>query len=174
MSLIGTSGPDVLRGDDKSEIIRGEAGADRIYGNGGNDIISGGLGRDVLDGGTGDDTFVYNNVTESYQGGGQDFADLIRNFGGAGDDHIDVSAMGFSGLGDGHGDTLTVAINDAGTRTYLKSYAYTEGGDRFEVAFDGDVRQYLTADRIVFRQHHCRRSKRTGCAIVKYPRTGGG
>ncbi|NMY13533.1 hypothetical protein PVE_P0089 (plasmid) [Pseudomonas veronii 1YdBTEX2] len=149
-TLIGTSGPDVLRGDDTSEIIRGEGGADRIYGNGGDDIISGGLGRDILDGGAGADVYVYNNVTESYQGGGQDHADLIRNFVGAGNDRIDVSALGFTGLGDGHGGTLTVAVNDAGTRTYLKSYAYGEDGNRFEVAFDGDIKQYLTEDKIIF------------------------
>ncbi|WP_223537798.1 M10 family metallopeptidase C-terminal domain-containing protein [Pseudomonas sp. GL-B-16] len=149
-TLVGTSGPDVLRGDDTSEIIRGEGGADRLYGNGGDDIISGGLGRDILDGGTGDDIYVYNNVTESFQGGGEDHADLIRNFVGTDNDRIDVSALGFSGLGDGHGDTLAVTVNDAGTRTYLKSYAYGEDGNRFEVAFDGDIRQYLTEDRLIF------------------------
>ena len=61
-----------------------------------------------------------------------------------------VPATAYLHAGDGHGDTLAVAVNDAGTRTHLKYYAYDEGGNRFEVAFAGDIGQYLTEDRIIF------------------------
>jgi Ca2+-binding RTX toxin-like protein len=155
-TLIGTSGPDVLRGTKSSERIHGEGGDDRLYGNGGNDrlygdggddLIDGGLGHDALEGGAGADTFVYSDITQSYQGGGHSYSDLILDF--SSEDRLDVSALGFTGLGDGQDHTLSVEVNDAGTRTYLKSYADDEGGNRFQLAFDGDVSQYLTQERVI-------------------------
>ncbi|MBD1586877.1 hypothetical protein [Pseudomonas typographi] len=153
---VGTSGPDTLRGTNSSESIHGKGGDDylygnggndRLYGDGGNDVIHGGLGRDTSEGGAGADTFVFNNITESYQGGGHSHSDLILDF--SSHDRIDVSALGFTGLGNGHDHTLRVEVNDAGTRTYLKSYAVDEGGDRFQLAFEGDVSQYLTQERVI-------------------------
>ena len=154
--VAGTDGPDVLNGTAIGESIHGAGGDDVIYGGGGNDhlygddgndVIAGGLGRDTLAGGKGADTFVFSNISESHEGGGTSFSDLILDF--SSDDRIDVSALGFTGLGNGHDHTLRVEVNDAGTRTYLKSYAYDEGGDRFQLAFEGDVSQYLTQDRII-------------------------
>jgi Ca2+-binding RTX toxin-like protein len=153
-ALNGTSGPDILRGTEASEIINSGLGDDRIYANGGDDILIGSLGRDALDGGSGTNTFLYSHLTESYYAGNAtDHADLIRNF-DTSNNLIDVSALGFYGLGNGHADTLLIAVNDAGTRTYVKSYGYDEGGDRFEIAFDGNVSQYLTADHFIFTPTH--------------------
>ncbi|WP_285423753.1 M10 family metallopeptidase C-terminal domain-containing protein [Pseudomonas sp. efr-133-TYG-103a] len=156
LSVVGTDGPDVLDGTAIGETIHGAGGDDRLngggggdhlYGDDGDDVISGGLGRDTLSGGAGADTFVFSNISESHEGGGMSFSDLILDF--SSDDRIDVSALGFTGLGNGHDHTLRVEVNDAGTRTYLKSYAYDEGGDRFQLSFEGDVSQYLTQDHII-------------------------
>jgi len=155
-TLNGTNGPDTLNGTAIGEIIHGAGGDDRLYGNSGNDrlygdsgsdVISGDLGRDTLTGGAGSDTFFFSQIHDSYEGGGTGFSDMILDF--SSDDRIDVSALGFIGLGNGHDHTLRVEANDDGTRTYLKSYAYDEGGDRFQLAFQGDVSQYLTPDRII-------------------------
>jgi Ca2+-binding RTX toxin-like protein len=152
----GTSGPDVLRGTSSSERIHGEGGDDQLYGNGGNDrlygdggddLIDGGLGHDALAGGAGADTFVYTGIAQSYEGGGHSYSDLILDF--SAEDRIDVSALGFTGLGNGQNHTLSVEVNDAGTRTYLRSDAYDEGGNRFQLAFEGDVSQYLTQERVI-------------------------
>jgi Ca2+-binding RTX toxin-like protein len=155
-TLSGTDGPDSLNGTAIGEIIHGAGGDDRLYGNSGNDrlygddgndVIAGDQGRDTLTGGAGSDTFVFTQIHDSYEGGDTSFSDLILDF--SSDDRIDVSALGFIGLGNGHDHTLRVEVNDEGTRTYLKSYAYDEGGDRFQLAFEGDVSQYLTPDRII-------------------------
>lgn len=155
-TLVGTPGPDILRGTNSSDRIHGEGGDDHLYGNGGNDrlygddgddLIDGSLGRDTLEGGAGSDTFVYSAITQSYEGGGQSYSDLILDF--TGDDRIDVSALGFTGVGNGDDNTLKVEVNDAGTRTYLRSNGYDEGGNRFQVAFEGDVSQYLTNERVI-------------------------
>lgn len=153
---VGTSGSDTLQGTGISESIHGGSGddfiygregGDRLYGDSGNDVIFGDQGRDVLMGGGGADTFVFTSITDSYEGGGRSYSDLILDF--SSEDRIDVSALGFSGLGDGHNGTLSVEVNDAGTRTYLRSYAYDEGGDRFQVAFEGDVSEYLTERAVI-------------------------
>ncbi|MBD8120490.1 hypothetical protein IFT62_04640 [Pseudomonas lutea] len=155
-TFIGTDGPDSLNGTAIADVIHGGSGDDRLYGNSGNDrlygdsgndVIAGDQGRDTLTGGAGCDTFVFTQIHDSYEGGGTSFSDLILDF--SSDDRIDVSALGLTGLGNGHDHTLRVEVNDAGTRTYLKSYAYDEGGDRFQLAFEGDVSQYLTPDRII-------------------------
>jgi Ca2+-binding RTX toxin-like protein len=159
-TITGTSGADMLLGQSDSEIIRGGAGDDYLYGGGGDDylyggdgddVIVGGSGRDVLYGGSGANTFVYTHITQSYHAADDTaHADRIQDFAASSGNRIDVSAMEFTGFGNGHAHTLDVVVNEAGTRTYLKSYAYDEGGERFELAFDGDVSQYLTEGHIVF------------------------
>jgi len=61
-----------------------------------------------------------------------------------------VSALGFSGLGDGHGGTLAVRVNSAGTHTYLKSFEANAEGQRFEIALQGDYGEQLSADAFLF------------------------
>lgn len=65
--LVGTNGPDVIRGGPKRDVICGLGGNDRLIGLGGNDLLVGGAGddvllggggKDVLDGGKGEDTCV--------------------------------------------------------------------------------------------------------------------
>lgn len=150
--LAGTGAADVLRGTDAGEALRGEGGDDYLFGEGGDDSLTGGLGRDVLDGGTGTNTFVYGNLLDSYRGSGENHTDLIRHLADTGDNRIDLSALGFSftGLGNGENHTLAVSVNDAGTRTYVKSYVTDADGYRFEIAFEGDISGYFTEDRFIF------------------------
>jgi hemolysin type calcium-binding protein len=58
LGIVGTSGPDVLRGTARGDRISARGGNDRVYGLGGNDILSGGPGRDVVSGGAGADRLL--------------------------------------------------------------------------------------------------------------------
>ncbi|MFC0709363.1 right-handed parallel beta-helix repeat-containing protein, partial [Azorhizophilus paspali] len=145
----GTDGNDVLVGGDADDQLYGEAGDDRLDGGAGDDLLDGGAGRDDLTGGTGADTFVFAARTDSYRTDAGVFNDLILDF-DASEDRIDLSALGFSGFGDGYDGTLLVQLSSAGTRTYLKSYEEDVEGRRFEVALDGDHTGDLSATNVVF------------------------
>ncbi|GAB3468364.1 glycosyl hydrolase family 28-related protein [Azotobacter salinestris] len=133
----GGDGNDVLVGGEADEQLLGNAGDDRLDGGAGDDVLDGGAGRDRLSGGEGADTFVFSNRQDSYRTSSSSLADLLLDF-DAGADLIDLSALGFIGLGDGHDGTLAVQLNGTGTRTYLKSYEADAQGKRFEIALDGN------------------------------------
>ncbi len=130
------NGNSYLTGGDKGELL--SAGA-------GDDVLNGGGGRDRLQGGTGADTFVYDSPLDSYRGAN----DLILDF-LASKDVIDVSALGYTGLGDGTQGTLKVAYSAEAGRTYIKDLETDALGHRFEVALDGDVSQQLNAGNFIF------------------------
>jgi Ca2+-binding RTX toxin-like protein len=68
-------------GNALDNVIAGNGAANRLRGGEGNDVLQGGGGRDTLEGGAGEDLFVFEAVSNSASG----FADLIRDFAGAGD-----------------------------------------------------------------------------------------
>ncbi|WP_349617118.1 glycosyl hydrolase family 28-related protein [Azotobacter salinestris] len=145
----GTAGNDLLVGGDGDDQLHGGAGDDRLDGGAGNDVLDGGAGRDRLTGGAGADTFVFAAREDSYRTDTAVFNDLILDF-DASEDRIDLSALGFSGLGDGRNGTLAVTLNAEGTRTYLKSYEVDAAGQRFEIALDGDHSGDLSGANIAF------------------------
>jgi Ca2+-binding RTX toxin-like protein len=53
LTVVGSAGPDVLRGGSGADRLDGRDGDDQQFGNGGNDILIGGAGADSLDGGDG-------------------------------------------------------------------------------------------------------------------------
>lgn len=147
-NVFGTSGADTLTGNSADNVLRGGEGKDRLFGGVGNDTLVGGGGSDALDGGTGDDTFVYTQVSDSYRLG-QVFTDTLNNF-SAHDDRVDVSALGYTGLGDGHDGTLTL-VEDSG-RTFLRSLDADAQGRLFEIRWAGEIASSLGADNFVFAQ----------------------
>ena len=54
-TIVGTPGPDVLRGTKRDDFICGLGGDDKLLGRGGDDVLQGGGGDDLLVGGPGDD-----------------------------------------------------------------------------------------------------------------------
>jgi Ca2+-binding RTX toxin-like protein len=74
-TIVGTQGPDVLRGTGHRDVICGLGGNDRLYGLGGNDILIAGPGNDIVSGGSGNDVL---------QGG----FGLDQILGGTGNDEI--------------------------------------------------------------------------------------
>ncbi|MGF6221942.1 M10 family metallopeptidase C-terminal domain-containing protein [Pseudomonas frederiksbergensis] len=150
--ITGTSGSDSLLGSDSADTLLGLAGNDSLSGGAGDDKLDGGAGMDTLTGGTGADIFVFSNRLDSYRNyntGGANLGDLITDFDTTAD-KIDLSAMGFTGLGDGKNNTVYVVLNSAGTKTYIKSLTADANGNRFEVALDGNYLNTLTSANFVF------------------------
>lgn len=84
-----------------------------------------------------------------YDTGGITATDTIYDF-TAGVDKIDVSGLGFLGLGDGSNHTLYMTLNAAGDKTYIKSADADADGNRFEIALNGNYVNTLTASDFVF------------------------
>lgn len=150
--ITGTSSSDSLVGSDSADTLLGLAGNDNLSGGAGDDKLDGGAGMDTLTGGAGADTFVFSNRLDSYRNyntGGANLGDLITDF-DISADKIDLSAMGFTGLGDGKNNTVYVVLNSAGTKTYIKSLTADANGNRFEVALDGNYLNTLTSANFVF------------------------
>ncbi|MBA1244267.1 putative Ig domain-containing protein [Pseudomonas japonica] len=148
----GTAGDDTLVGTAGNDTLMGLAGADKINGGAGNDIINGGTGVDTLTGGAGADTFAFTDRLDSYRNyntGGVTAVDLISDF-AAGEDHIDLSALGITGLGDGRNGTVYLALNSAGDKTYVKSLEVDANGNRFELALAGNLLNTLKATDFIF------------------------
>jgi hypothetical protein len=87
-TIIGTDGPDVLRGTARADVIVGNGGDDRILAGGGNDTICGNAGADYIQGGNGADLIIggYGNDRLIGSNGNDD----IR--GGVGNDYISGKA----------------------------------------------------------------------------------
>jgi parallel beta-helix repeat protein len=151
-TLTGTAGNDSLQGTEAADTLLGLAGSDSLVGGGGDDRLDGGAGQDTLSGGAGADTFVFSSRTDSYRNynaGGLNLGDLITDFDVTAD-KIDLSALGFTGLADGMNNSVYVVLNEAGTKTYIKSLTPDADGNRFEVALDGNYSDKLTSANFVF------------------------
>jgi uncharacterized delta-60 repeat protein len=138
-----------LEGSSGRNLLIGGKAAETINGRGGDDLIDGGGGRDILTGGTGADVFRFSSIEGSYRTASENGADRIRDFDPS-HDLIDLSALGFSGLGNGHDGTLALMANSDGSRTYLKDFDTDTQGRRFEVSLNGDLAGALDARYFVF------------------------
>lgn len=150
--ITGTDQADSLYGTVANDVIKGLDGADTIRGGAGNDALTGNAGRDALYGGAGNDSFIYSAISDSYRdydSGGLTATDTIYDF-TPGEDKIDVSALGFLGLGDGDNHTLYMTLNAAGDKTYIKSSTADADGNRFEIALSGNLIDTISDADFVF------------------------
>ncbi|SCY50509.1 delta-60 repeat domain-containing protein [Pseudomonas sp. NFACC37-1] len=145
--LLGTEEADRLQGNARGEIIEGFAGDDRLYGALGNDVLVGAEGRDLLVGGANNDVFRFDALSDSYRTVTENHTDRLLDY-TAGEDTIDLSALGFTRLGNGYNGTLDVVVNEAKNLTYLKSYEADANGARFELSLVGDHSGYRNLDII--------------------------
>ncbi|MCD8489797.1 MAG: DUF4347 domain-containing protein [Desertifilum sp.] len=137
-TISGTSGDDVLMGDECRNFMLGEAGNDVLMGNQGSDTLLGGMGADTLYGGKGkdsllggegDDSLMGNRCNDTLYGGkGNDVL-----WGGKGDDYLE------GGEGD---DTLS---GDRGSDTLVGG----EGRDLFILRTETASTQMSEADLIL-------------------------
>ncbi|MFA0939536.1 hypothetical protein ACDH53_19210 [Pseudomonas tremae] len=146
----GTSGKDSLSGTAAADLILGGAGNDTLNGAGGDDVIAGGAGKDTLTGGDGANTFRFDAVTDSYRTSTESFGDLITDF-NATRDTLDLSALSFTGLGNGYNGTLAVVYNSSNDRTYVRSLEVDTNGNRFELVLVGNLAGSLTTDNFLFK-----------------------
>jgi uncharacterized delta-60 repeat protein len=138
--LDGSPGDDALPGLNTAETIQGFAGADVLQGN---------HGRDLLSGGEGGDLFRFASVGDSYRTEVQAASDRVLDF-NPGEDLIDLRALGFTGIGNGHDGTVVIKANAAGTYTYLKNYDADGNGHRFELSMAGDLTEDLSERNLMF------------------------
>ena len=136
----GYAGEEILQGTDAAEIIHGLAGDDVLQGNGGRDFLQGGAGADI---------FRFSELNDSFRTATQNNSDRVQDF-DASEDRIDLIALGFTGIGNGHDGTLAITASADGTRTYLKSYDADASGQRFELALDGNLVGQLDSTNLVF------------------------
>jgi Ca2+-binding RTX toxin-like protein len=130
--------------DNAEQTLTGTPGWDSLHTpNDGGILIGGGAG-DALAGGAGADVFRYLDSSDSVHGA----ADLITSFDVA-HDKIDVSALGYTGLGDGTDGTLKLVYDNDLHRTYLKDYDLNADGQRFEIGLQGTFSKTLTADNLI-------------------------
>ena len=151
--ITATSHSDLLAGTDAGETIKAGAGRDTVEAGAGNDRLFGGAGGDTLSGDAGADTFAYTQLSDSYRNdasGSYSNRDLITDFSGNGHDMIDVSALGFTGLGNGYNGTLKVVLNLAGDTTALKSLEADANGNRFEILLSGNHVSELNTSTVLF------------------------
>jgi Ca2+-binding RTX toxin-like protein len=141
----GTAGSDNLSYTQSAFDTRlyGGAGNDVLFGGQGNDTLIGGTGADRMNGFAGQDTFRFTALTDSYRTATASFADTIAGF-NAQQDRLDLTALGLSGLGDGHNGSVALSYNAAKNLTYLKSFDADAQGQRFELALEGDWRTALS------------------------------
>ena len=152
-SITGTSSDDKLLGTAADDVLIGGAGRDNLSGDGGADRLLGGSGGDTLTGGAGADTFVYTRVSDSLRNdasGSYAQRDVITDFNSNGHDRLDLTALGFKGLGNGYDGTLKVVLNLAGDQTALKSLEPDADGNRFEILINGNHLYDLTASNVLF------------------------
>jgi serralysin len=63
---------------------------------------------------------------------------------------LDVSALGFTGLGDGSGNTLRIAYSAATDRTYVQNKTADAQGHAFEIGLTGNLLNHLSAANVDF------------------------
>ncbi|MBA1289101.1 M10 family metallopeptidase C-terminal domain-containing protein [Pseudomonas japonica] len=137
-------------GSPLDERLLGSDNFDALWGGAGDDVLVGGGGSDQLHGESGADTFVYQKVSDSYHGAADLIGDVLSSDFLVSADRIDVSALGFTGLGDGNNGTLKLSYSATTDRTYVQSNEADSDGLKFEVALAGDFRETLTAGNFVF------------------------
>tara|TARA_R110000764_G_scaffold1267_1_gene4930 strand:+ start:7312 stop:8826 length:1515 start_codon:yes stop_codon:yes gene_type:complete len=139
LTLEGTSGADLLLGEEGDDIVYGRAGSDtlsgaagddQLYGQFGRDDIAGNSGADSLYGGQGNDT-LYGDAAQISTSSETDGADFLD--GGAGNDQL-YGGGGVDTLNGGDGDDLIVDY-DLSRNEGIENGSVVDGG-----AGDDDIR----------------------------------
>lgn len=154
----GTAGNDVLDYSlsTKQYVLNGGDGDDTLHGGKIDNVLDGGAGADHLIGNTNTDTFLYHQLSDSFinDASGAASVDLISEFNLFRGDVLDVSALGFTGLGDGYNGTLSYAYDKTAGHMVAQSFETDAQGNRFKVFIDQADRHsstaYQDADGFIF------------------------
>jgi Ca2+-binding RTX toxin-like protein len=137
ISLIGTSGNDVLFAGLGSDTLSGGDGNDILSSGAGNDTLDGGAGNDTLIGGAGSDTFDFSTIS-AHQGAFG--ADVVTDF-GAGD------KIQFDGLVLSSFEELQGHFTQSGADTII---AFGSGQDASSITLKNVQASSLTAAQFSF------------------------
>jgi serralysin len=148
-SFASPNGKSTIQGSALADVLIGTAAAETLQGLAGDDVLEGGGGRDQLASGSGADVLRFTSRDDSFRTATTSASDHIQDF-NAEEDRIDLSTLGFTGVGDGHNGTLLVQANTHSFFTYLKSLDADANGHRFEVVLDGDYAGLLNSDNVLF------------------------
>ncbi len=148
-SFASPNGKSIIQGSALADVLVGTAAAETLQGLAGEDVLEGGGGRDQLAGGKGADVFCFTSRDDSYRTATTSASDHIKDF-NADEDRIDLSTLGFTGVGDGHNGTLLVQANTHSFFTYLKSLDADANGHRFELVLNGDYAGLLNSENVLF------------------------
>ncbi|MCF5199294.1 M10 family metallopeptidase C-terminal domain-containing protein [Pseudomonas syringae] len=153
----GTAGNDTLYSlSTKQYVLNGLDGDDTLYAGKTGSVLDGGAGADHLIGNTNAETFLYHQISDSFvnDASGVASVDLISDFNLFRGDVLDVSALGFTGLGDGYDGTLNYAYDKTLGHIVVQSFEADAQGNRFEVYIDQSNRHgsiaYQDADGFIF------------------------
>ncbi|QHF07124.1 M10 family metallopeptidase C-terminal domain-containing protein [Pseudomonas syringae] len=154
----GTAGNDTLNYSfsTKQYVLNGLDGDDTLYAGKIDSVLDGGAGADHLIGNSNTETFLYHQISDSFvnDASGVSSVDLISNFNLFRGDVLDVSALGFNGLGDGYNGTLNYAYDKSLGHIVVQSFEADAQGNRFEVYIDQSNRHgsiaYQDADGFIF------------------------
>lgn len=134
----GTNGDDdIYQADDaeenefKGHVYFGNDGDDRISAYSGDFVVYGGGGADTLGAFWSPGTFVYTAITDSYINDAKSERVLDRLTYNEGT--IDVSALGFTGIGDGHNGTLIGSYDKTLGYNIYQSLDADANGNRFAI-----------------------------------------
>ena len=140
----GTSGDDFMESATRgNDVMHGGAGADYLAGDAyGNNVLIGGAGSDDLRG-SGNTVMRFTSMRDSYRdaSGNMVNVDSLSGFDPK-NDRLDLTALGFTGLGDGtHGTLKMEAIEENwGVAHYLRSYETDQDGNSFVLQYYGDTK----------------------------------
>jgi serralysin len=148
-SFASPNGKSIIQGSALTDVLIGTAAAETLQGLAGDDVLEGGGGRDQLAGGKGADVFRFTSRDDSFRTATTSASDHIQDF-NADEDRIDLSTLGFTGVGNGHNGTLLVQANTDSSFTYLKSLDADANGHRFELVLNGDYAGLLNSDNVLF------------------------
>lgn len=136
----GTAGNDTLdfNFSTKDYVLNGLDGDDTLYAGKSDSVLDGGAGADHMIGGVGNvgrDTYLYHQLGDSFvnDASGVSSVDFISNFNLNDGDVLDVSALGFTGLGDGYNGTLNYAYDKTVGHIVVQSFEADAQGNRFKV-----------------------------------------
>ncbi|MEM9003636.1 MAG: cadherin domain-containing protein, partial [Cyanobacteria bacterium P01_F01_bin.86] len=140
--IFGDDGNDELSGAENDDVLSGEDGNDMIIGDDGNDQLFGGKGDDQITGKAGDD-IIYGQTGNDTLGGGQGDDQL---FGNGGDDRLE-GKLGNDSLEGGNGndrllgqdgDDILVGVNPESTGRGLGELDVLKGGEGADTLILGD------------------------------------
>ncbi|MBF7144676.1 MULTISPECIES: M10 family metallopeptidase C-terminal domain-containing protein [Pseudomonas] len=134
-----------------------------VTGTDGDDVISTAKYANTFDGGAGADTVYasqsrttvqFDQVSDSFinDANGTASTDLVSFF-KVGSDLLDVSRLGFTGLGDGYNGTLSYTFDKALGQVVVQSFEADGQGNRFMLhltTYDSGVNGLLDVDRFIF------------------------